>query len=66
MHRQRVVVHRDASLVAADERHDRAALPLTVQKVEIADDHAEGVQVPAQGTGEHPRLQDQMTEPLNP
>ena len=66
VHREGVVVDRDAALVAADERHRGPPPALAVQVQEVADDQTKCLQVPVQGLGEFRRLQDHVAQSLDP
>ena len=64
-HRQRVVVGRGRAAVAADEAHRRSALALAGEVEEVADDHAEVVEVPVERLDVLGGLQDHVAEPLH-
>ncbi|MEI2716451.1 MAG: hypothetical protein V9E98_05570 [Candidatus Nanopelagicales bacterium] len=53
-------------LVTSDEREHGAAIALPVEELEVADDHAEVVEVPVQGLTEDPGRHREMTETFHP
>ena len=64
-HRQRVVVGGGVAAVASDEAHRRSAVALTGEVQEVADDHAEVVQIPVQRLEVLGGLQHDVAEPLD-
>ena len=62
---QGVVVGEVVAAVAADEAHRRPAVALTGEVQEVADDHAEVVQVPVQRLDVLGALQHDVSEPLH-
>src|SRR5690242_14806513 len=63
--RQRVVVGRDAAAVTSDETHRWSAVALAGVIEEVADDHAEVVEVPVQRLEVLRCLQYEMPKPLH-
>ena len=63
---QGVVVDGSRAVVAANEAHRRPAIALAGEEQEVADDHAEVIQVPVQHLKIFRRLQNHMPKPLYP
>ena len=64
-HGQGVVIGGDGAAVAADEAQDRPALALAGVVGEVADDHAERVEVPVEGLDVLRGLHHDVSEPLH-
>src|SRR4029077_7455838 len=62
---QRVMVGGGRAAVASDEAHRRSAFALPGEEEEVADDHAEVVEVPVQCLAVPGGLQPHVTEPLD-
>ncbi|SKT36999.1 Uncharacterised protein [Mycobacteroides abscessus subsp. abscessus] len=63
--RQRVVIGRRRTAIASDEAHGGPTVALAWEVQEVADDHAEGVEIPVQRLEVFRRLHDEVTEPLH-
>ncbi|SKZ84201.1 Uncharacterised protein [Mycobacteroides abscessus subsp. abscessus] len=63
--RQRVVIGGRRTTIASDEAHGGPTIALAWEVQEVADDHAEGVEIPVQRLEVFRRLHDEVTEPLH-